>query len=166
MGAAPFISRQRLSLRGELLLALPPTLVVLGMLAGVEAFSRQRLLFASLASSAFLIYLDPDHPANAMRTVVIAQGASALLGFGAFWFLGSGYLAAGVAMVLTVVLMVSLDATHPPAVSTALTFAFRPTTTSSLSLFGLSTLLIVLLIVLQKSSSCVIRRHLRRTGRP
>ncbi len=155
----PFIPRPRLSTRQELLLAVLPTIVVLGMLAGVEVFSRQRLLFASLASSAFLIYLDPDHPANAMRTVTLAQGAAALLGFGAFWLLGAGYLAAGVAMVLTIVLTVSLDAMHPPAVATALTFAFRASPASSLSLFALSMLLIAVLVVLQRASSWLVRRY-------
>jgi hypothetical protein len=48
--------RKHLTLRDELILALLPTLVVLGVLAFVEVLSRQRLLFASLASSAFLIY--------------------------------------------------------------------------------------------------------------
>lgn len=45
--------RQRLNLRGEFTLALAPTIMVLLVLALIEALSRQRLLFASLASSAF-----------------------------------------------------------------------------------------------------------------
>jgi hypothetical protein len=53
--------RQRLDLKGELALAAAPTLIVLIVLAFVEVLSRQRLLFASLASGAFLIYLDPQH---------------------------------------------------------------------------------------------------------
>ena len=125
-----------------------PTVVVLLMLGYVEAFSRQRLLFASLASSAFLIYLDPEHPANSVRTVALAQTCAALLGFGADWLLGAGYLAAGVAMVLTIIVIITLDAMHPPAVSTSLTFAFRANPASSLSLFGLSLLLIILLVAL------------------
>lgn len=52
------------TLKDELILALLPTLVVLGVLAFVEVLSRQGLLFASLASSAFLIYLDPQHNTN------------------------------------------------------------------------------------------------------
>ncbi len=46
--------RRRLNLRGEFALALLPTATVLAVLALVEALSRQRLLFASLAASAFL----------------------------------------------------------------------------------------------------------------
>ncbi|MBV8886644.1 MAG: hypothetical protein JO235_21975, partial [Chroococcidiopsidaceae cyanobacterium CP_BM_RX_35] len=53
--------RSRLDLKGELVLAAAPTLTVLGVLALVEVLSRQRRLFASLAASAFLIYLDPQH---------------------------------------------------------------------------------------------------------
>jgi hypothetical protein len=53
--------RERLGLRGEFALALLPTVVVLAVFALVETFSKQRLLFAGLASSAFLIYLDPQH---------------------------------------------------------------------------------------------------------
>ena len=63
---------RRFNLRQELALALLPTTVVLLMLYGVEVFSRQRLLFASLASSAFLIYIDPEHPMNGVRTLVLA----------------------------------------------------------------------------------------------
>ena len=151
-------TREPLSLRQELALAVLPTVVVLLMLGYVEAFSRQRLLFASLASSAFLIYLDPEHPANSVRTVALAQTCAALLGFGADWLLGSGYLAAGVAMVLTIIVVIALDAMHPPAVSTSLTFAFRANPASSLSLFGLSLLLIILLVALQQASLSLLRR--------
>jgi len=53
--------RSRLSLKDELVMVLLPTATVLGVLALVEVLSKKRLLFASLASSAFLIYLDPQH---------------------------------------------------------------------------------------------------------
>ena len=61
--------------------------------------SDQRLIFTSLASSAFLVYLDPEHPTNRVRTFLIAQGSATLLGFGSVSLLGSGFLAAGVATV-------------------------------------------------------------------
>ena len=152
-------TRPRLSLRQELALALLPTVTVLGMLGGVEVFSRQRLLFASLASSAFLIYVDPEHPTNSVRTLVLAQGCAVLLGFGADWLCGAGYLAAGVAMVGTILVTVSLRAMHPPAVSTALTFAFRNNPASSLMLFGLALGLIVGLVVLERASLWLLRRY-------
>lgn len=65
--------RQRLTLKGELALATAPTAVVLAVFALVEVLSRQRLLFASLASSAFLIYLDPQHGTNNVRTMSCLQ---------------------------------------------------------------------------------------------
>lgn len=46
------LGRQRLSMRHELTLAFLPPLAVLLVLFLVESFSHQRLLFASLASSA------------------------------------------------------------------------------------------------------------------
>ena len=154
------IARRPLNLHQELTLAVPPTVVVLLMLGCVEAFSRQRLLFASLASSAFSIYLDPEHPSHSVRTVALAQTCAALLGFGAYWLLGAGYLAAGVAMALTIVATVSLRAMHPPAVSTSLIFAFRANAVSSLSLFGFALLLVVLLVALQQTSRWLLRRQL------
>lgn len=93
--------RRRLGLKDELLLALLPTVPVLAVLGLVEALSRQRLLFALLASSAFLIYLDPKHATNAVRTLVAAQLSAAGLGLAGFVLLGPGYLSAGLAMVRT-----------------------------------------------------------------
>lgn len=117
--------RRRLGLKEELLLALLPTAIVLGALLLVEVLADQRLLFTSLASSAFLIYLDPHHRVNNVRTLVIAQMMAAVLGLLLFLILGPGYAAGGAAMVGTIVGMVLLDAVHPPAVGTSLIFAFR-----------------------------------------
>lgn len=142
----------------ELALALPPTSVVLLVFFLVEIFSQQRLLFASLASSAFLIYLDPRHVANRVRTLIIAQTAGALLGCAAYSVLGSSYPAAAAAMVSVILVMVLLDAMHPPAVSTALGFAFRSGPTSNLALFGLATGLLVVLVALQRISVWTLAR--------
>ncbi len=95
-------SAPRRSLRADLTLALMPTLTVLIVFALVEAWSRQRLLFASLASSAFLIYLDPEHETNSVRTLVLAQSFAACLGFAAHAFLGPTFWAAGGAMVVVI----------------------------------------------------------------
>ncbi|WP_251960494.1 hypothetical protein [Nostoc commune] len=73
--------RSRLSWKGELVLATAPTVVILSMFALVEVLTRQRLLFASLASSAFLIYLDPQHGTNTVRTLAISQMMAAGIGF-------------------------------------------------------------------------------------
>ncbi|RYG24101.1 HPP family protein [bacterium] len=150
--------RRRGGLWGELGLALLPTLTILLVLAFVEAFSRQRLLFASLASSAFLIYLDPRHRTNSVRTLALSQGLAAVLGFAARETLGTGYAAAAVAMLASIVLMVLLDAVHPPAVSTALGFAFRSGPETNLALFGLALTLVALLALLQRGSLWLLGR--------
>jgi CBS-domain-containing membrane protein len=144
--------RARLSLRDELVLALFPTAVVLGVLALVEVLSEQRLLFASLASSAFLIYLDPQHGTNHVRTLVGAQMLAATLGLVTYLTFGSGYLAAGSAMTLTIFLMVVLDLMHPPAVATALSFALKAGDASNIVLFGLAVAITAVLVGLQRTA--------------
>jgi CBS-domain-containing membrane protein len=157
------LRERRLGLKGELLLALMPTLTVLLVLAMVEALSRQRLLFSSLASSAFLIYLDPENGMNNMRTLVVSQIGSAAIGLTCYLLLGSGYLSGGTAMVLAIAAMVALDAMHPPAVSTALSFGLRAGDESSLALFTMAVGITALLIVLQRLALWTLRRATRRT---
>ena len=150
---------ERATLKSKIMLALLPTVTILVVLGLLEAFSRQRLLFASLASSAFLIYLDPRHEANSVRTLVISQTAAAVFGFAALAAFGAGYWAAAAAMIATISLMIWTDAMHPPAVSTALTFAFRDATQSSLVLFGIAVGFICLLVVLQRISLRLLRSN-------
>lgn len=158
-GRAGRSMRRRLPLRAELVLALLPTAMVLAVLAFVEALSHQRLLFASLASSAFLIYLDPQHGTNSVRTLAVSHLVAALLGWGLFMALGPGYLSAGGAMVATILLMVVLDVVHPPAVSTAMSFALRAGGAGNLLLFGLSLAIIAALVVLERGTVWVLARH-------
>jgi CBS-domain-containing membrane protein len=157
-------ARQHLGWRQELLLALLPTVTVLAVFAIVEQFTEQRLLFASLASSAFLIYLDPLHGTNSTRTLLIAQLGAAVAGFLAYIALGAGYWASAAAMIATIVLMIICDAVHPPAVATALSFAFRAGPESNLLLFGLAVSLVVLLILLERSSLWMLARVHRTAG--
>lgn len=161
-GGADRSLRQRLGLRGELMLALLPTLTVLGVFAFVEVLTRQRLLFASLASSAFLIYLDPQHGMNSARTLLISQLLAASLGFGSYWLFGSDYLAGGSAMVGTIVLMILFDAVHPPAVSTSLSFALRSGGGSNLLLFSLAVGITVVLVGLERVALRLLARYARR----
>lgn len=152
--------RRRLTLRGELALAMAPTAVVLGVFALVEALSRQRLLFASLASSAFLIYLDPQHGTNTVRTLTIAQIMAAVIGWITYLVFGSGYVSGGVAMILTIILMIVLDVVHPPAVSTSLSFALRAGNESNLILFGLAVGITALLVGLERFTLWLMARNL------
>lgn len=161
VGDTPHAVRRRLGLRGELALAALPTATVLVVLALVEALARQRLLFASLASSAFLIYLDPGHPTNRMRTLVIAQGTAAVLGWAALAALGPGYAAGAASMVAVIGLMVAADAVHPPAVSTALSFALGTGGTRPLVLFALALGVTVGLVALQRLAVRLLARLTR-----
>lgn len=159
--------RERLDLRGELILALLPTLTILSVLALVEVFSNQRLLFASLASSAFLIYLDPHHGANAVRTLVLSHTLAATLGLLLYLLLGPGYLSGGAAMVGVIIAMITLDAVHPPAVSTALAFAFRAGNEQNLALFGMALAMVALLVLLEQATLWLLARamHTRESQR-
>ncbi|MGN6547447.1 MAG: HPP family protein [Aureliella sp.] len=157
--------RRRLSLKHELVLAFLPTLMVLLVLSLVESLAQQRLLFSSLASSAFLIYLDPQHGTNTVRTLTISHFTAALIGLATSLLLPDSYAAAGVAMVLTIGFMVVFDAVHPPAVSTSLIFAFRAEDIHSLALFMLSLIVIALLVALERAVLWLMPRLVRREER-
>lgn len=152
------MARRRLGLKAELLLALLPTATVLLVLAFVEALSSQRLLFASLASSAFLIYRDPENEVNNVRTLLIAQIGSALIGLGCYLAFGPGYLSGGLAMVLSIAMMIALDAMHPPGVSTALSFGLRSGDAGNLALFCMAVGVTAVLVVLQRVAMWMMKR--------
>ncbi len=141
------------------MLALAPTLIILVVLALVEVLSRQRLLFASLASSAFLIYLDPQHGTNSIRTLITSQLMAATIGFFTYLIFGGGYVAAGTAMVITIVLMILLDAVHPPAVATSLSFALRAGNESNLVLFSLAVGITAMLVILERIALWILARY-------
>lgn len=155
-------ARERLSLRDELVLAALPTVLVILVLALVDAISEQRLLFASLASSAFLIYLDPEHAMNRLRSIVSAQLLAAVIGWAGYYFLGGGFLSAAAALVLTILLMVVGDVVHPPAVGTAMAFALRAGTVSNVALFLVALGMTAVLVVLQRLAVWTLGRARRR----
>ena len=160
--AAARARRRRLPLSGEFALAVLPTATVLAVLALVEAVTQQRLLFASLASSAFLIYLDPEHGTNRVRTLVVAQSLAALSGAALHVAIGPSYVAAGGAMVVTIGLMIALDAMHPPAVATAMAFGLRAEDASNVALFGLALAITAVLVLLQRAALWTLTRLARR----
>jgi len=151
--------RQRLSFKDELLLALLPTLTVLIVLLFVEVLNRQKFLFSALAASAFLIYLDPMHGTNAIRTLVISHMGAAVTGLLMYKVLGPGYISGGTTMIITILLMILLDAVHPPAVSTALIFAFRVGDESSLIIFAMAVAVTAALILLERSVLWQLAKH-------
>ncbi len=135
-----------------------PAITVIGVLILLKEFSKQQLLFSSLASSAFLIYLDPKHPTNSIRTLAIAQTSAAIIGYLTLLIAGPGYLGASFAMIIVITVMILAHAMHPPAVSSALLFAFQPTKPNALLLFLLAIVLLILLIVIQRTSLRVIKK--------
>ncbi len=140
-----------------------PAATIIAVLILLESFSKQQLLFSSLASSAFLIYLDPRHPTNSIRTLSIAQMSAAVIGYLIYLLFGSGYLSAGISMIIVIVVMIAAKAMHPPAVSSAMIFAFQYTKPNTLLLFLFAVLLLALLIGLQRASLWLIRRGERKT---
>lgn len=149
---------RKFDLKTEMILATLPTAIIIAVLLLLKAFSKQELLFASLASSAFLIYLDPKNPTNSIRTLLIAQTSAAIIGYLIYRLAGPGYTPAAFSMVAIVLLMVFTKAMHPPAVASALNFAFQRTKPDTLSLFLFALLLLVILIVLQRASLWIIQR--------
>ncbi|WP_445242567.1 hypothetical protein [Microcoleus vaginatus] len=53
--------------------------------------SGQRLLFASLAASSFLIYLDIQHSTNEFKIRVISHMIAATIGWFTYLIVGPGY---------------------------------------------------------------------------
>ncbi len=150
---------RRFDIKTEIMLAVMPAMIVIAVLFLLETFSKQQVLFASLASSAFLIYLDPKHPTNTVRTLIIAQISAALIGYLIFVLFGRGYGPAALSMIIAVVVMIVTKAMHPPAVSSALTFAFQTAKPNTVMLFLFAVLLLAVLIVLQRTSLWLIRRQ-------
>jgi CBS-domain-containing membrane protein len=143
--------QRRLGVREELLLALLPTATVLLMLAVIEAFGQHHLLCASLASSAFLIYLDPKHEMNGVRSLFISQMTAAGVGWAMWLLFGGGYAAVASSIPLAIVVMILLDAVHPPAVSTALAFAMHTDPNGSVVLFVIAVAITGVLVLLQRA---------------
>lgn len=124
----------------------------------LEAFSKQQLLFSSLASSAFLIYLDPKHPTNSVRTLIIAQTSAAVVGYLVYLIMGPGYLPAAIPMIVA-------KAMHAPAVSSALIFAFPYTKVNTLLMFLFAVMLLVILIAFQRAFLWILKGG-EKTGHP
>jgi CBS-domain-containing membrane protein len=150
--------QRRGGLRGELLLAIPPTVVVLLAVLLLETLRNERILFASLAASAFLIYRDPVHPMNGVRVMVAAHSVAVVTGVACGALLGPGYGAAAVAMVGTLLVLIVFHAVHPPAVSTALGFAYFAHPIQAVGLFAVALAMIAILIVLQRTALWTLRR--------
>jgi CBS-domain-containing membrane protein len=143
-------TRRRGGVLGEFGLAVPPTITVMAVVLLIQGVAGQRLLFASLASSAFLIYYEPLHRMNSIGTMVIAQVTGCLFGIAAGATIGPGLYAGAVAMALTITALIAFDLVHPPAISTALAFAFVTTRERTVLLFVVSLVMLGVLVLLQR----------------
>jgi len=142
------IMRKRYDLKTEAKLAFLPTVMMGIVLIVMNRFAHGQVFFTSLASSAFLVYLDPRHPANSVRTLFLAQLSAVLIGILMLKLIGPGHIAALIAMACIIIFMLVFNMMHPPAVSTALSVGF--VTGSVLPLFLIALILLVLLIIVQK----------------
>lgn len=139
----------RLSRSDELILALAPTATVLLMLGLVKALGQEHLLCVSLASSAFLVYRDPEHETNGIRVLLVSQMTAAGVGLMTWSLFGPGFMSAGISMASTILLMILFNAIHPPAVSTALAFALCTDHNSNFESFELAVAITIVLIALK-----------------
>lgn len=140
-------------LLGELALALPPTGTLVLALFTTHELTHNPVLFTSLASSAFLIYRDPTHRMNSVRIMSIAQATGAICGIIATLLLGHGYLTVAAAVLATIIILVPLNAVHPPGISTAMGFALLPPHDGLVISFAIAVGLIVILAVLQQAAA-------------
>ncbi len=128
----------------------------------VQVFTQQTFLFASLASSAFLIYKEPENGMNQVKTLVPAHLAAAAVGLGTFFVFGEGLLSGGVSMALTIALLVTLGIVHPPAVSSSLAFAFRAHQESEFVIFVLAVSMVAALFIIERFTVVLLHRYERR----
>ncbi len=123
------------------------------ILLGVEILMRQHILFTSLVSSIFLIYVKPKDPMNDTLTILISQVLATTIGYSSFLLLGDSYLAGCATVTAITFLLVGIDRLHPPAVATSLIFNYRTHAESDFVLFGLLIGLIGVLFLMKKGYS-------------
>lgn len=158
--------QRRFSLKDEVILAIMPTIMVILVLLLVQGFTQQRILFASLASSAFLIYRDPTHPMNNLYSLLISQSTGAIAGVASYYLFGSGYFAAAVAMIVTITIIIAANAIHPPAIGTALSFGFSSPKSDLFGLFFLALIMIAALVIIQQVSLWLLSRFENHNPHP
>jgi CBS-domain-containing membrane protein len=95
---------------------------------------------------------------NSVHAVVVSQMTAAGVGWLMWLLIGGGYGATASAIPLAILLMILLKAVHPPAVATALAFAFAMhlDPTGSFVLFAMAVGITAMLVVLQRAVSWLI----------
>jgi CBS-domain-containing membrane protein len=133
-------------------LVLFPIAIVL-ILLGVEILTRHHILFTSLVSSIFLIYVNPEDPMNDTLTILVSQILATGVGYTSYLLLGDSYWAGCVTVISVTFILVGIDKLHPPAIATSLIFNYRTHSQSDLVLFGLLIGLIAILFLMKKGYS-------------
>jgi CBS-domain-containing membrane protein len=142
----------------ELLLAFVPTGFVIGIFVGISHFGRQPVLFISLATSAFRIYLDPRGLMNQARVFLPAHLIGLSLGLLSSLLFRDPYVSGAIAMGLTIFLMVLLRIMFEPAIATSLIFAFRLYGERDVILFLFGVAMLAVLILIQRATSYLVHR--------
>ena len=105
---------------------LPPLLAFAGAFLGILALSlithltHLSVLFAPLGASAVLLFAVHESPLAQPRAIIGGHLVSALVGFGLLHLLGNTPLAQGIAVGLSIWLMMLTRTLHPPAGATPL----------------------------------------------
>ncbi len=85
-----------------------------------------------------------------VAVMLLAHLIAVGLGIVAALVLGPGYTAGAAAMIVAIALLILCDAVHPPAVATALGFAFYPGQGAAFDTFLLALLMVAALVGLQR----------------
>ena len=95
---------------------------------------------------------------------LVADGAHPALPLGRGFAVAVAVGAGAAAMVATIAALVALDLVHPPAISTALGFAFYEQQHRFAGLFLVALTLLVALVVVQVTALWAVRRASRRAA--
>lgn len=139
---------EELNLRARLILGIFPVIIVL-VLTALEIKLRQHIIFTSLVSSIFLIYLRPNELMTDTATILVSQFTAALTGYLSYKLFGNSFWSVCVTILLVTAILILLNRLHPPAIATSVIFNYRTHSESDLFLFGLLIGIAVVLILVR-----------------
>ena len=91
--------------------------IALEVLILLSFYTNEPLILGSFGASIFILMATPESPFAQTRALVGGHFVATLIGLMSFNFLGSDLLFLGIALMLTVILMIVLEIPHPPAAS-------------------------------------------------
>lgn len=107
------------------------------------------ILFASFASSAFLMFIVPESKAAKMSRFVrsyIIGGVMGAIGFTLLPFIGT-YLSVGIILFATALMLIWTDSMHPPAMGLTLAFIIYDVGYTGIAIAAIG---VVMLIIMKK----------------